>query len=51
MLDDITRAVLSREEVARYLEGSHGERGVVARERIEAYLDELRKGAKIEKKI
>ena len=42
MLDDITRAVLSREEVARYLEGSHGERGADARERIEAYLDELR---------
>ena len=42
MLDDITRAVLSREEVARYLEGSHGERGADARERIEGYLDELR---------
>jgi 1-acyl-sn-glycerol-3-phosphate acyltransferase len=39
MLDDITRAVLSREEVARYLEGT---RGAAARERIERYLEELR---------
>jgi glycerol-3-phosphate O-acyltransferase len=39
MLDDITRAVLSREEVARYLEGAQG---AVARERIETYLEELR---------
>ena len=42
MLDDITRAVLSREEVARYLQGSHGESGPQARERICAYLEELR---------
>ena len=42
MLDDITRAVLSRQEVARYLEGSHGQRGADVRERIEGYLDELR---------
>jgi glycerol-3-phosphate O-acyltransferase len=42
MLDDITRAVLSREEVARYLQGSRGESGAVARERVFAYLDELR---------
>jgi glycerol-3-phosphate O-acyltransferase len=42
MLDDITRAVLSREEVARYLEGSHGTRGLQARERIEGYLEEMR---------
>ena len=41
MLDEITEAVLSREEVARYLEGSHGESGRAARERIEGYLDEL----------
>jgi glycerol-3-phosphate O-acyltransferase len=41
MLDDITRAVLSREEVARYLQGSHGESGPQARERICAYLEEL----------
>lgn len=42
MLDDITQAVLSREEVARYLRGSHGHSGPEARERIYAYLDELR---------
>ncbi|HVC19437.1 MAG TPA: 1-acyl-sn-glycerol-3-phosphate acyltransferase [Vicinamibacterales bacterium] len=42
MLDEITRAVLSREEVARYLRGSHGESAFEARERIHAYLDELR---------
>jgi glycerol-3-phosphate O-acyltransferase len=40
--DDITRAVLSREEVARYLQGSHGTRGAEARERVETYLEELR---------
>jgi glycerol-3-phosphate O-acyltransferase len=42
MLDDITQAVLAREEVARYLQGSHGETPLQARERITAYLDELR---------
>src|SRR5262247_4571149 len=42
MIDEITRAVLSREEVARYLQGGHGESGRAARERIEAYLDELK---------
>jgi glycerol-3-phosphate O-acyltransferase len=42
MLDEITQAVLSRVEIARYLEGSHGERGEAARERIHAYLEELR---------
>jgi len=42
MLDEMTRAVLSREEVARYLQGTHGESGTTARERIEAYLEELR---------
>ena len=41
MLDEITQAVLSREEVARYLEGSHGESGRAARERINGYLEEL----------
>ncbi len=41
MLDEITRAVLSRDEIARYLEGSHGESGRAARERIETYLEEL----------
>jgi len=42
MTDEITRAVLSREEIASYLKGSHGESGRAARERIEGYLDELR---------
>lgn len=42
MVDEITQAVLAREEVARYLQGRHGESGTAARERIEAYLDELR---------
>jgi glycerol-3-phosphate O-acyltransferase len=42
MTDEITRAVLSREEIAGYLQGSHGESGRAARERIEGYLDELR---------
>jgi glycerol-3-phosphate O-acyltransferase len=42
MLDEITQAVLSREEVERYLQGSHGESGRAARERIHGYLEELR---------
>ena len=42
MLDEISRAVLSNDEIARYLQDSHGESGRVARERIEGYLDELR---------
>ncbi len=42
MLDDITQAVLSHEEVARYLRGGHGQTELQARERIHAYLDELR---------
>jgi len=42
MQDEITQAVLSREEVARYLRGGTGETGPQARERIHAYLDELR---------
>jgi glycerol-3-phosphate O-acyltransferase len=42
ILDEITEAVLSREEIARYLEGSHGESGRAARARIEGYLEELR---------
>src|SRR5688500_1045958 len=42
MLDEITQAVLSHVEIARYLEGSHGESGRAARERIHAYLEELR---------
>ena len=42
MLDEITRAVLSRGEIAKYLAGASGESGREARERIEAYLEELR---------
>ena len=42
MLDEITRAVLSREEVSRYLDGTTGERGDDVRARIEAYVDELK---------
>jgi len=42
MLDDITQAVLAREDVARYLRGGPGQSELQARERIHAYLDELR---------
>jgi 1-acyl-sn-glycerol-3-phosphate acyltransferase len=42
MQDEITQAVLSREDVARYLRGGAGETAPEARERIHAYLDELR---------
>src|SRR5689334_17694166 len=42
MLDDITQAVLARDDVARYLRGGHGQTQLEARERIHAYLDELR---------
>lgn len=42
MLDDIMQAVLAREDVARYLRGGHGQSELDARERIHAYLDELR---------
>lgn len=40
--DDITQAVLARKDVVRYLRGGHGQSEVEARERIHAYLDELR---------
>ena len=40
--DDITQAVLAREDVARYLRGGHGASELEARERIHGYLDELR---------
>jgi glycerol-3-phosphate O-acyltransferase len=40
MVDELTQAVLSREDIARYLQGSHG--GDAARQRIHGYLDELR---------
>ncbi|PWT86671.1 MAG: hypothetical protein C5B57_00680, partial [Blastocatellia bacterium] len=44
MLDEISQAVLAREEVARFLRGGYGSAsgGVSARERIYAYLEELR---------
>ena len=42
MLPDITQAVLARKDVARYLRGGHGQSEVQARERIHAYLDELK---------
>ena len=42
LLDDITQAVLAREDVARYLRGGQGASELDARERIHAYLDELR---------
>src|SRR6266852_3598682 len=42
MLDDISQAVLAREEVVKYLRGGNGESGARARERIYAYLDELK---------
>ena len=42
MLDEITRAVLSREEVSRYLDGARGERSDEVRARIQGYLEELK---------
>ena len=40
--DEITQAVLAREEVVRYLQGDNGESPHQAQERVQAYLDELR---------
>ena len=40
--DEITQAVLAREEVVRYLQGGNGESPHQAQERVQAYLDELR---------
>jgi glycerol-3-phosphate O-acyltransferase len=40
--DDITRAVLARDEVVAYLNGSHGATGAQAEQRVHEYLDELR---------
>ena len=40
MVDEITQAVLSRDDIARYLQDGHG--GDAARERIHTYLEELR---------
>jgi glycerol-3-phosphate O-acyltransferase len=42
MADDISQAVLSRDEVVHYLQGTHGENAADARERVYAYLEELR---------
>ncbi len=42
MFDEITDAVLAREEVVRYLRGGPRESSAQARERVHAYLDELR---------
>ena len=42
MLDDISQAVLAREDVLKYLRGDYGESGEQAREKIYGYLDELR---------
>jgi glycerol-3-phosphate O-acyltransferase len=42
MIDEITQAVFARDEVARYIDGSHGLSGDEARARVEGYLDELR---------
>src|SRR5215470_12098317 len=42
MLDEVSQAVLEREEVLKYLRGDYGERGEQARERVFAYLEELR---------
>jgi glycerol-3-phosphate O-acyltransferase len=42
VLPDITQAVLARKDVARYLRGGHGQSELQARERIHAYLDELK---------
>src|SRR5437660_4812915 len=42
MLDEISEAVLAREEVVKYLRGGYGERGARARDRIYAYLEVLR---------
>jgi glycerol-3-phosphate O-acyltransferase len=41
-VDDITQAVLAREDVARYLETGQTASGPRARARVEEYLDELR---------
>lgn len=41
-MDELTEAVLAREEVARYLSGSHGVTPDLARERVITYLEELR---------
>src|SRR5215212_9071226 len=42
MLDEISEAVLAREEVLKYLRGDYGESGAQALEKVHGYLDELR---------
>jgi glycerol-3-phosphate O-acyltransferase len=42
IFDEISEAVLSRADVARYLDSSHGTGGLDARARIQGYLAELR---------
>ncbi len=42
MQDEVTQAVLAREDVAKYLRATSGQTEAQARERIHAYLDELR---------
>ena len=42
MLDELTRAVLAREEVSRYLDGTKGETSADVRARIQGYLEELK---------
>ena len=42
MQDEITEAVLAREDVARYLQGDGDAKGPSARERVEMYLGEMR---------
>jgi glycerol-3-phosphate O-acyltransferase len=43
MLDDVSQAVLARDEVVKYLQGGYGEKnGAEARERVNGYLEELR---------
>jgi len=41
LLDEITQAVLARDEVVRLLGGAHGVNAAEARERVHAYVDEL----------
>jgi glycerol-3-phosphate O-acyltransferase len=40
--DEISRAVLARDEVVAYLNGSHGDSGAEAERRVHDYLEELR---------
>ena len=40
--DEISEAVFARDEVAKYLQGSHGVSGEEARAKVAGYLDELR---------